>query len=170
MSIATRPDCLDREMLDLLEDLNQIKPVWVELGLQTIHPRTAEYIRRGYPPEVFDEAVRNLTARNLSVLVHLILGLPGETIEDMAASAKYVSDLLINEKKLCSLHSLSSTDSLSAMPADGQKSALSEPVASRDGQTIPSADGIKLQLLHVLKDTDLAADHDAGFFRTLSME
>ncbi len=79
LSVATRPDCLPDEVLDLLEELNRIKPVWVELGLQTIHEKTAEYIRRGYPLKVYDEAVRKLKERNLEVITHVILGLPGET-------------------------------------------------------------------------------------------
>ena len=83
LSIATRPDCLVDEILYLLAELNQIKPIWVELGLQTIHERSAEYIRRGYPLEVYDAAVQRLRALGLEVIVHVILGLPGETKEDM---------------------------------------------------------------------------------------
>ena len=81
LAIATRPDCLDSDVLELLDELNQIKPVWVELGLQTIHPESAKYIRRGYPLEVFDTAVHELKRRNLTVIVHVILFLPGETHE-----------------------------------------------------------------------------------------
>ena len=79
LSVATRPDCLGEDVLCLLERLNRIKPVWIELGLQTIHPRTAEYIRRGYPLEVFDKAVSDLRAAGIRVIVHVILFLPGET-------------------------------------------------------------------------------------------
>ena len=83
LSIATRPDCLSTEILDLLERLNQIKPVWVELGLQTIHERTARYIRRGYDLPVFETAVSELRRRGIDVIVHTILCLPGETKPDM---------------------------------------------------------------------------------------
>ena len=76
LAIATRPDCLDSDVLELLDELNQIKPVWVELGLQTIHPESARYIRRGYPLEVFDTAVHELKRRNLTVIVHVILFQP----------------------------------------------------------------------------------------------
>ena len=140
LSIGTRPDCLPESILDLLERLAQIKPVWVELGLQTIHPTTVAYIRRGYDLSVFDEAVVNLKARGLSVIVHLILGLPGETPEQMIESAAYVGKALTRQK-------------LTALPT---------------GQ-LP-ADGVKLQLLHVLQGTDLASDFEAGRFKTLSME
>ena len=140
LSIGTRPDCLPEPVLDLLERLAQIKPVWVELGLQTIHAATASYIRRGYDLPVFDAAVSALKARGLSVIVHLILGLPGETHEQMIESASYVGRALTRQK-------------LAALPT---------------GQ--PPADGVKLQLLHVLQGTDLAEDYLAGKFNTLSME
>ena len=78
LSIATRPDCLGEEVLELLEELNRRKPVWVELGLQTIHEKTATFIRRGYPLPVFDRAVKELEARGIEIIVHTILGLPGE--------------------------------------------------------------------------------------------
>ena len=78
LSIATRPDCLSDEVLDLLRELNDIKPVWVELGLQTIHEKTADYIRRGYSLPVYDKAVRDLEAIRIHTITHLILGLPGE--------------------------------------------------------------------------------------------
>ncbi|MDE7208202.1 MAG: TIGR01212 family radical SAM protein, partial [Lachnospiraceae bacterium] len=79
VSVATRPDCLPNEVMALLEELNKRKPVWVELGLQTIHEKTAAYIRRGYPLSVYDEAVRKLKENGLQVIVHVILGLPYET-------------------------------------------------------------------------------------------
>lgn len=126
LSIGTRPDCLGEPVLSLLARLNRIKPVWVELGLQTIHESTAEYIRRGYALPVFDQAVRQLREAGLSVIVHMILGLPGETPEMIFESAKYIG-------------------------ASG-------------------ADGIKLQLLHVLKGTDLARDYAAGKFKALELE
>ena len=88
LSVATRPDCLPPEILDLLAELNRRKPVWVELGLQTIHPESAAYLRRGYELPVFEGAVRALRARGIEVIVHLILGIPGETREDMIASAR----------------------------------------------------------------------------------
>ena len=123
LSIATRPDCLSDEVLDLLRELNDIKPVWVELGLQTIHEKTADYIRRGYSLPVYDKAIRDLEAIGIHTITHLILGLPGETKEDMLQSVRYVSDC--------------------------------------------GSQGIKLQLLHVLKGTDLASGYEKGFFRTL---
>ena len=126
VSIATRPDCLPEEVLNLLEELNNVKPVWVELGLQTIHEKSAEYIRRCYPLSVYDEAVSNLKKRNLIVIVHVILGLPGESKDDMLATVKYVCESGIN--------------------------------------------GIKLQLLHILKGTDLAKDYEKGAFDALSLD
>ncbi len=124
LSVATRPDCLSEEVLDLLSELNRKKPVWVELGLQTIHEKTAAYIRRHYPLSVFDKAVRNLRARGLETIVHVILGLPGETREQMLETVKYVGD--------------------------------------------SGVEGIKLQLLHVLRGTDLAKEYEAGKFECLS--
>ncbi|MCQ2420406.1 MAG: TIGR01212 family radical SAM protein, partial [Clostridia bacterium] len=79
LSIATRPDCLGSEILEMLARLREIRPVWVELGLQTIHEESARYIRRGYPLSVYDEAVSNLHAIGCEVVTHMILGLPGET-------------------------------------------------------------------------------------------
>lgn len=118
LSVGTRPDCLGEEVLALLSELNRVKPVWVELGLQTIHERTAEYIRRCYPLSVYDKAVRDLHREGLEVIVHVILGLPGETAEDMAETVRYVAD--------------------------------------------SGAEGIKLQLLHVLKGTDLEKEYLEG--------
>ena len=126
VSIGTRPDCLGPDVLALLEELNQIKPVWIELGLQTIHERTAAYIRRGYPLSCFEEAVKALRQRNLEVIVHTILGLPGESRQDILETMKYLN--------------------------------------RRDIQ------GIKLQLLHVLKGTDLAQDYLEGRFSVYTME
>ena len=110
LSIATRPDCLPEDVLALLSELNQIKPVWVELGLQTIHERSAEYIRRGYPLEVYDEAVKALRERELEVITHVILGLPGETKEDMEATVDYVCQSGATGIKLQLLHILKGTD------------------------------------------------------------
>ena len=126
LSIGTRPDCLGEDVLDLLSQLNRIKPVWVELGLQTIHPATARYIRRGYPLSCFEEAVKNLHARDLDIIVHTILGLPGETTEQMLQTISFLNH---------------------------------QPIQ-----------GIKMQLLHVLKGTDLADDYLAGKFSVLSQE
>lgn len=126
LSIGTRPDCLGEDVLDLLSQLNRIKPVWVELGLQTIHPATARYIRRGYPLSCFEEAVKNLHARDLNIIVHTILGLPGETTEQMLQTISFLNH---------------------------------QPIQ-----------GIKMQLLHVLKGTDLADDYLAGKFSVLSQE
>lgn len=126
LSIGTRPDCLSDEVIELIEKLNEKKPVWVELGLQTIHPKTAEYIRRGYPLEVFDSAVKRLKSAGIYVIVHMIIGLPGETPEMIAETAEYIGK--------------------------------------------SGADGIKLQLLHVLRGTDLASDYEAGLFRTLELD
>lgn len=126
ISIATRPDCLSDEVLDLISELNEIKPVWVELGLQTIHEKTSEYIRRGYKLDVYDTAVRNLKERGIETIVHVILGLPGESHEQMLKTVKYVGD--------------------------------------------SGVQGIKLQLLHVLKGTDLADDYLAGEFECLTID
>lgn len=126
LSIATRPDCIDDKVIELLSELNEIKPVWVELGLQTIHEETAGYIRRGYALPVYDEALRKLRAAGLYVITHMIIGLPGETAEMIYNTARYIG-------------------------ASG-------------------SDGIKLQLLHVLENTDLAGDYRAGKFDALSME
>ena len=126
LDIATRPDCLEEDMLFMLERLQRIKPVCVELGLQTIHEPTATYIRRGYSLSVYDEAIKQLKQRGIEVVVHMILGLPGESREDMAATARYISD--------------------------------------------SGADGIKLQLLHILKGTDLAAEYYKGYIDVFTMD
>lgn len=93
LSLGTRPDCLGDEIMEMLQELNQIKPVWVELGLQTIHEKTALRINRGYPLPVFEEAVRKLKQAGLQVIVHVILSLPGEDREDMLETARYLSGL-----------------------------------------------------------------------------
>lgn len=110
LSVATRPDCLPEDVLDLLSELNQIKPVWVELGLQTIHEKSAEYIRRGYPLSVYDEAVRNLHKHGLEVITHVILGLPGESRKDMKETVEYVCAHQTDGMKLQLLHVLEGTD------------------------------------------------------------
>lgn len=110
LSIATRPDCLGRDVIALLSRLNQIKPVWVELGLQTIHPDTASFIRRGYPLEVFDQAVQDLRAAGITVITHVILFLPGETEEMMLQTVEYLNQSDIQGIKLQLLHILKGTD------------------------------------------------------------
>lgn len=110
LSIATRPDCLGPEILELLGDLNRIKPVWVELGLQTIHPASAAYIRRGYDLPVYDAAVDKLRALGVTVVTHQILGLPGETLDDMAKTAHYIGQSGANGVKFHLLHVLRGTD------------------------------------------------------------
>lgn len=109
LSIATRPDCLGDDVLALLAECNRLKPVFVELGLQTIHPRAAAYIRRGYELAVYDQAVEELHAAGINVVTHLILGLPGETKEDMLASVQYVCRAT-DGIKLQLLHILEGTD------------------------------------------------------------
>ncbi len=110
LSIATRPDCLGPQILELLSRLNTRKPVWVELGLQTIHEQTAAYIRRGYPLPVFDRAVKDLRERNLETVVHVILGLPGETRKQMLETVEYVGASGVQGIKLQLLHVLEGTD------------------------------------------------------------
>lgn len=110
LSIATRPDCLSREILQLLRQLNQIKPVWIELGLQTIHEKSADFIRRGYPLCVFEEAVTQLHRIGVSVIVHTILYLPGETDQMMLDTISYLNKLPIQGIKLQLLHILKQTD------------------------------------------------------------
>lgn len=122
LSIGTRPDCLGEDVVTLLSRLNRQKPVWVELGLQTIHEKTAAYIRRGYPLSCFEDAVRRLRKEDLEVIVHTILGLPGESTQDILNTMEYLNHQDIQ--------------------------------------------GIKLQLLHVLRGTDLASDYEKGLFCT----
>ncbi|GHU82284.1 TIGR01212 family radical SAM protein [Clostridia bacterium] len=126
LSIATRPDCLSNDIIKLLAELNKIKPVFVELGLQTIHESTAKYIRRGYALPVFDDAVKRLKAININVIVHSILGLPNENAEMMVETTRYIGG--------------------------------------------SGADGIKLQLLHVLKGTDLADEYAKRAFEVLTLD
>lgn len=110
LSIATRPDCLSSQVLDLLERINQIKPVWIELGLQTIHPQTARFIRRGYELPVFKTAVTELRRRKIPVIVHTILGLPGESKEQMMETVDYLNHFDIQGIKFQLLHVLKGTD------------------------------------------------------------
>ena len=110
LSIGTRPDCLPADVIDLLEELNQQKPVFIELGLQTIHENTAQYIRRGYKLEVFEDAVKRLKAHGIEVIVHIILGLPGETEDMIFETVRYLSGMKIDGIKLQLLHVLEGTD------------------------------------------------------------
>lgn len=126
ISIATRPDCLPRETLDMLGELNKIKPVWVELGFQTSKDESVKFIRRGYENGVFKNAVRELTSRGIYVIAHMIIGLPGETHGDMKNTLRYMLDSGVN--------------------------------------------GVKLQLLHVTKDSDLYDYWKNGDFQTLTLE
>ena len=111
LSIGTRPDCLPEEVIGLLERLNRSKPVWVELGLQTIHEETARSIHRGYSLEVYEDALRRLKAAGLTVIVHVILGLPGESREMMLQTIDYLSsEHRPDGVKLQLLHVLEGTD------------------------------------------------------------
>ena len=110
LSIATRPDCLSQEILELLSHLNKIKPVWIELGLQTSHKESADFIRRGYDLDVFEKAVYDLKNIGISVITHVILCLPGETSEMMLETISYLNNLPIDGIKLQLLHVLQGTD------------------------------------------------------------
>lgn len=109
LSIATRPDCLDKEVLELLDEINKTIPVWVELGLQTIHEETATFINRGYKLNVFEEAVKNLRKINIEVIVHIINGLPYETKDMMLDTVKYLNNFDIQGIKIHSLFILKNT-------------------------------------------------------------
>jgi hypothetical protein len=110
IAIATRPDCISHEVAAILDELNNKTFLWVELGLQSIHDKTAEFIRRGFSMEQFNKAVDILRNKNIKTVVHLIMGLPGESKEDMLKSVKYVSDLNIWGVKIHMLHVLRNTD------------------------------------------------------------
>ena len=126
LAIGTRPDCLQDDVVALLEEINRKKPVFVELGLQTVHSATVQYIRRGYENAVYFDAVRRLKAASIHVVTHIILGLPGEDL---------------------------------AMAAETTRQAVAA-----------GTDGVKFHLLHVLKNTDLCKDYEAGKFNCLTME
>ena len=130
LDLGTRPDCLSPEMLAMLRELRLEygKPIWIELGLQTIHEKTAERIHRGYKLEVFEDAYRRLKADGFEVIVHVILGLPGETREEILETVQYLSSLT------------------------------------------PTLDGIKLQLLHILKGTELAREYEADPFPLFTLD
>ena len=110
LSVATRPDCLPEETVKLLEELNRVKPVWVELGLQTVHPETARRIRRGYELPVYDGAVRRLKEAEIPVITHVILGLPGESPEMIWETVRHVGEVGSWGVKLQLLHVLEGTD------------------------------------------------------------
>ncbi|MBQ4651370.1 MAG: TIGR01212 family radical SAM protein [Oscillospiraceae bacterium] len=110
LSVATRPDCIPGEELELLCRINRIKPVWVELGLQSIHESSAEYIRRGYELPVFDDALRRLKNAGLQVIVHMIIGLPGETEQMIYDTALYIGQSGADGVKFQLLHVLEGTD------------------------------------------------------------
>lgn len=126
LSIATRPDCIDNDTLILLSELNHIKPVWVELGLQTIHEDTASHIRRGYSLDTFDTCVSRLISIGIRPIVHMIVGLPGESTSDILETADYIAHC--------------------------------------------GASGIKIQLLRILKGTDLYTDYINGAFKALELD
>lgn len=126
LSIGTRPDCLQNDVLELLGEINRIKPVWVELGLQTSKKESVEYIRRCYDNSVYEDSVNELKKRGITVVTHLIFGLPNESKEDMMNSVDF---------------------------------------AVRCG-----TDGLKLQLLHILKGTDLYEDYKRGLVKPLTQE
>ncbi len=132
LSLATRPDCLDAQVMEMLRRVHEAapgKPIWIELGLQTARDDIAESFRRGYPRRVFEDAYRRLKETGyIQVIVHVILGLPGEMREDMLGTVRYLSDLS------------------------------------------PTLDGIKLQLLHVLRHTDLARRFETEPFPVMEME
>lgn len=125
LSIATRPDCLPEEVLELLGDLNQKKPVWVELGLQTMHEDTAKFIRRGYDLKCFENAVRELRERKIEVIVHTIIGLPGEDRNKILETVQYLNACDIQGIKLQLLHILKGTD-LGKLFLQGKVSVLEE--------------------------------------------
>lgn len=104
LSVATRPDCLPGDVLDYLEECSRKKPVWVELGLQTIHPATAAAMNRCFSLWEFDEAVAALKARGITVVVHMILGLPGESPEEMLDTADYIAHCGADGVKFHLLH------------------------------------------------------------------
>lgn len=126
ISIATRPDCLEPDILDLLENLNKKTKLWVELGLQTSKEESSDFIQRGYKNQVFIDGVKELHKRNISVVAHVIIGLPNESNEDILNTIKFVNDLNIQ--------------------------------------------GIKLQLMHVIKDTKLGELYLDGLYSPLTME
>lgn len=126
IAIATRPDCLPADVLELLEEINAKTYLWVELGLQTIHESTAKLINRGYGLDAYIASVKELKKRNIEVVTHEILGLPGENKQEMLQTVDFIANT--------------------------------------------GTQGIKLHLLHLLKDTKLVEMHQRGEFHLMSME
>lgn len=126
LSIATRPDCLPEETIKLLAELNKIKPVWVELGLQTTKKESICFIRRQYENGEYEKAVKNLHEVGIYVITHMIIGLPGESTGDMKNTLQFIID--------------------------------------------NKSDGVKLQLLHILKDSDLYEHWQRGEVKVLAKE
>ena len=124
LSIGTRPDCLPDEVVALLGDINRIKPVSVELGLQTIHPESVKYIRRGYENEVYYDAIRRLKEAGIEVVTHIILGLPGETPQMAAQTTRRAVEAGTDGVKFHLLHVLKNTD-LETDYLDGKFQCLS---------------------------------------------
>jgi hypothetical protein len=110
LAVATRPDCLENEKIELLSNYTKNYLTWVELGLQTIHVNSAELIRRGYGLEVFEDTLERLNKNNIKTVVHLIIGLPGETKEDIIQTVRYISSKKIWGVKFHLLHILKNTD------------------------------------------------------------
>lgn len=106
VSIGTRPDCINEEIVSMLKSVSKIKPVWIELGLQTIHDKTAEIINRGYFLDEFNRAYNLLKSSGVETIVHLIFGLPGETESMMLESVRYVAELKPDGVKLQNLQIL----------------------------------------------------------------
>lgn len=134
ISIATRPDCIDAQIMDLIYEIHQIKPVFIELGLQTSNEESASFIRRGYTNKIFEDAINLITKYNdklhsnnpIHIVVHTIIGLPNEDYPVMLETIKYINQFPIH--------------------------------------------GIKLQLLHILTNTDLAKEYEKNLFKVLSLE
>lgn len=168
LSLGTRPDCIPGPILEMLRELNSVKPVWVELGLQTIHEKTAERIRRGYRLPVFEETYRRLKAAGLTVIVHVIFGLPGETAEEMLETVRYLARLYEET------HPASACDAENAgdpgRDADGAGDPDREADASGWPVRAPDADGIKLQMLQILRGTKIAEEYEREPFPLLSLE
>ncbi|MCR5267746.1 MAG: TIGR01212 family radical SAM protein, partial [Lachnospiraceae bacterium] len=128
LSLGTRPDCLGDEVMEMLKELQEIKPVWIELGLQTIHERTADDFHRGYSLQTFEDAYQRLKEAGFTVIVHVILGLPGESKEDMQDTIRYLAALR------------------------------------------PQLDGVKLQMLQILKGTAMGEQYQKDPFPLMSLD
>lgn len=116
LSIATRPDCFSQDIYDLISACNREKPTWIELGLQTIHEKSATFIRRGYPLSTFEQTVKELRRRDISVITHIILGLPGENTTDILETVDYLNHCDIQGVKFQLLHILKGTDLANYLP------------------------------------------------------